>query len=165
MQRRELFSSFVSGLKGNVEAKSELAPIRPPYSGDEALFMSECLNCEGKCATSCEEGIIEILDDKTPSLVFEKSGCTFCDACARACEFGVLTLENKSNINATLDIDVVSCLSWSGVMCFSCKDPCLENAITFQGLFKPVIEESKCTACGFCLSRCPALAIQIRAVA
>ncbi len=111
-------------------------------------------------------------EDKTPYLSFEKSGCTFCDACANACDFGVLTLAGKSDISAVVSISVSSCLSWNTVclswntvMCFACKDPCLEDAIVFQGLFKPVIDETKCTACGFCISRCPASAIEIESVA
>ena len=41
-------------------------------------------------------------------------------------------------------------------MCFSCKDPCLDNAIDFKAMFMPEIND-KCTSCGFCLSRCPAV--------
>ena len=34
-----------------------------------------------------------------------------------------------------------------------------DNAILFNGMFNPVIDDEKCTACGFCLSRCPTQAI------
>ena len=163
MERRELFTSVTSSLRGNSEKKSEIV-LRPPYNSDESLFHNECKNCDGKCATVCEEDIIKIAEDMTPYLSFEKSGCTFCDDCVSACEFGVLTLENKKNIDATISISVSSCLAWNDTMCFSCKDPCLENAIIFQGLFKPVIDESKCTACGFCISRCPTSAIKVEGV-
>jgi len=160
MHKRELFTSVTSAFKDKPEQELERF-LRPPYNNDESLFHEECQNCEGKCATVCEVEIIKIHEDKTPYLSFEKSGCTFCDDCAGACEFGVLSLENKRNINAIVNISVSSCLSWNEVMCFSCKDPCLDNAIIFQGLFKPVIDASRCTACGFCLSRCPASAIKI----
>jgi len=160
MEKRELFGSLTSGLRGNSKPKSE-AILRPPYNSDESLFHNECSNCEGKCATVCEVEIIKIAEDKTPYLNFDNNGCTFCDDCVSACEFGVLSLEAKSNVNANINISVSSCLAWNSVMCFSCKDPCLDNAIVFQGLFKPVIDESKCTACGFCISRCPASAIEI----
>jgi len=160
MQRRELFSSMTSGFRDNSEAKSELI-LRPPYNNDESLFHNECSHCEGKCATVCEVEIIKIAEDKTPYISFENSGCTFCDDCVSACEFGVLSLEAKSDIKANINISVSSCLAWNDVMCMSCKDPCLDNAIIFQGLFKPVIDASKCTACGFCISRCPADAIEV----
>ena len=160
MERRELFDSLTSAFADRSGQKSEII-LRPPYNNDESLFHNECQNCDGKCATVCEEEIIKIAKDMTPYLSFEKSGCTFCDDCVSACEFGVLVLENKNNIKASINISVSSCLAWNDTMCFSCKDPCLDNAIIFQGLFKPVIDELKCTACGFCISRCPAFAIEI----
>lgn len=160
MERRELFSSLTSCFSDTSEQKSETI-LRPPYNDDESLFHKQCHECDGKCATVCEVEIIKIGQDKTPYLSFEKSGCTFCDDCAAACEFGVLSLESKKNVAALINISLSSCLAWNDTMCFSCKDPCLDNAIVFQGLFKPVIDDSKCTACGFCISRCPTSAITI----
>ena len=158
MQRRELFSSLASSLKK--EQKQEKL-LRPPYFDDESLFHNECNKCEGKCATVCEEEIIKIADDKTPYLNFSNSGCTYCDECAKACEFGVLDLENKKLIDASISINKNKCVSWHHTMCFSCKDPCLDNAIDFAAMFMPTINE-KCTACGFCISRCPTDAIDIK---
>ncbi len=160
MQRREFFSSLTSGFKNSSETESQLI-LRPPYNEDSALFAQECHKCDAKCSTVCEEKIILIAADKTPYLSFEASGCTFCDECASSCEFGVLSLDNKSNVKANIVIEESLCMSWNSVMCFSCKDPCLENAIAFDGLFKPVIDMSKCTACGFCMSRCPSAAIKV----
>ncbi|MCK4875054.1 MAG: ferredoxin-type protein NapF, partial [Sulfurimonas sp.] len=102
MQRRELFSSLASSL--NRDKKQEKL-LRPPYFGDESLFHNECSKCDAKCATVCEEEIIKIASDKTPYLDFSKSGCTYCDECAIACEFGVLKLEEKKLINANISID------------------------------------------------------------
>lgn len=158
MQRRELFGSLASSLKG--EKKQEKL-LRPPYFSDESLFHNECNRCDAKCATVCEEDIIRIADDKTPYLIFSKSGCTYCDKCAFACEFGVLSIEHKKLIGATVFIDKKSCLSWNHTMCFSCKDPCLDKAIDFQAMFMPIIND-KCTACGFCISRCPTDAIKLK---
>lgn len=160
MQRRELFSFFSSSLKDE-EKKVKEQILRPPYYNDINAFDTECQNCDGKCATLCQEQIIIIEDDKTPRLDFSKSGCTYCDDCAIACEFGVLNIEDKKMIDANVVINQSTCLSWSGVMCFSCKDPCLEDAIEFKAMFMPVIDESKCTACGFCISRCPTYAIEV----
>ncbi|HIP20736.1 MAG TPA: ferredoxin-type protein NapF [Sulfurimonas sp.] len=160
MQRRELFTSLVSGFKKTPEPELPLV-IRPPYNKDSSLFEQECKNCDAKCASVCEENIIFISEDKTPYLSFEDGGCTFCDECASVCEFGVLTVENKQDVQAQVRIDESLCMSFHSVMCFSCKDPCLENAIVFEGLFKPVIDMSKCTACGFCISRCPSSAIVV----
>lgn len=159
MQRRELFSFLSTQLKPKVEKESYL---RPPYFNNIHAFDTECQKCDGKCATLCQEQIIVINSDKTPSLNFSKSGCTYCDACALACGFGVLNVEDKKLINANVSINEATCLSWMGVMCFSCKDPCLEDAIDFKAMFMPSIDSNKCTACGFCISRCPTLAIEIK---
>lgn len=156
MERRELFGSLASAFK----PKQELF-IRPPYAHNSAAFEQECLECDGKCATVCEEQIIQIGDDKTPRLFFSESGCTYCDACAIACEYGVLHVDWKRPIAATFEIDVSACISWHNVMCFSCKDPCLDDAIIFDGVFRPEIDMSKCTSCGFCVRVCPTNAIKV----
>ena len=161
MDRRELFGFLSSSLKG--EQRDETI-IRPPYYGDINAFDIECQNCDGKCATLCQEQIIIIGEDKTPHLNFSKSGCTYCDDCAIACEPDVLKIENKKIIDAGIRINESNCMSWTGVMCFSCKDPCLENAIDFKAMFMPSINQEKCTSCGFCISRCPSLAIDIKAL-
>jgi len=156
--RRELFGSLASSF--NATKKQEKL-LRPPYFRDESLFHNECSKCDAKCATVCEVEIIKITDDKTPYLDFSKSGCTYCDECAKACEFGVLNLADKKFINADVTIDNSKCLSWNHTMCFSCKDPCLDNAIDFAAMFMPVIN-NKCTSCGFCINKCPTYAIDIR---
>jgi len=161
MQRRELFSSVASGFRADPKTEVQ-SHLRPPYSVDEALFHQECQACEGKCATVCEEEIIHIAEDKTPCLSFEKSGCSFCDACAQVCEFEVLRLEAKTEVKAEVTISSASCLAWNEVMCFSCKEPCLDNAIVFEGLFNPKVDAQKCTGCGFCIARCPAFCIEAK---
>lgn len=158
MKRRELFSSLASSVSGKPKQEKLL---RPPYSSDESLFLNECSKCDAKCATVCEEDIIKIADDKTPYLSFSYGGCTYCDECAKACEYGVLKLEDKRVINARVTINRANCLSWNHTMCFSCKDPCLDNAIDFKAMFMPEISD-KCTSCGFCISRCPTDAIEIK---
>jgi len=160
MQRRELFSFLSTSIKDVAKGKKTIV-IRPPYYNDKNAFDRECQNCEGLCATSCQEQIIIIGEDKTPSIDLTKSGCTYCDDCAIACESGVLSLEDKKFLNAIITIDEKKCLSWQGVMCFSCKDPCLEDAIDFKAMFMPTINQDRCTACGFCISRCPSNAIDI----
>lgn len=162
MQRRDLFSFLSSSLKS--EAKVEEAIIlRPPYYHDINAFATECHKCDGNCATLCQEQIIIIKDDKMPILDFSSSGCTYCDDCALACKYDVLDIKYKQEILADIVINKSNCLSWNATMCFSCKDPCLEDAIEFKAMFMPQIDMSKCTSCGFCVSRCPTLAIDIKA--
>ena len=162
MQRRELFSFLSTSIKDAVREKpEELLIVRPPYYHDINAFDIECQNCEGLCATSCQEQVIIIGADKTPRIDFSKSGCTYCDDCATVCEPNVLTLEAKKLIDVDVVISKSSCMSWEGVMCFSCKDPCLEDAIEFKAMFMPTINAEKCTSCGFCISRCPSYAINL----
>jgi len=161
MERRELFSFLSSSLTGAAKKEKEII-IRPPYYKDINAFDTECINCDGKCATLCQEQIIIIGEDKTPRLDFSKSGCTYCDDCATACEYDVLHVEDVKQIDAGIRINESSCMSWEGVMCFSCKDPCLEDAIEFKAMFMPTIDQEKCTSCGFCISRCPSYAIDIK---
>ena len=164
MERRELFSFLTSSIKEAVRKdEDDIVIIRPPYFIDKDSFYDECKNCNGECAGVCKENIIIISEDKTPILDFSKRGCTYCDECAIACPSDVLLVENKSLIGANIVINQTTCLSHQGVMCFSCKDPCLENAIDFKAMFMPEIND-KCTSCGFCISRCPADAIDIKKV-
>lgn len=165
MERREFFTSLFSSFREKSEPKEVI--VRPPYfyneslgyEDDKSFFTKECLNCEGVCSTFCEEKIIVILEDKTPKIDFSLGGCTYCDACAINCPNGVLKVENKHQIRTNVEINISSCMSWDKTMCFSCKDPCLEDAIDFIGMFQPTINIDKCTNCGFCVAICPAEAI------
>jgi len=157
---------FLTAFKKPIDKQKDEAVIRPPYGKSESLFQNECINCETKdCATHCEEGIIVIKADKTPTLNFQKSGCTFCEECAKVCKMGVLSLDHlayKEKINASFFIDTNSCMAHNKTICFSCKEPCIDDAILFNGMFNPVIDPQRCTGCGFCLSRCPTNAIEFK---
>jgi len=161
MERRELFSFLSSSVKDTLKGKGdESVIVRPPYYENEDAFGTECHACGGECASLCQEQIIIIAEDKTRYLDLSKRGCTYCDECAKACPSGVLLVKNRALIEAKIVINKQKCLSWEGVMCFSCKDPCMEDAIDFKAMFMPEINE-KCTRCGFCVGRCPADAIGI----
>jgi len=163
MKRRELFSSLSSPFK-NKEEKIE-SIIRPPYFKDESDFIKSCVTCEDKsCITVCEEDIIILLEDGTPSLNFANSGCTYCDECAIACKENILDIKYKKNINLKFSIDILKCMSWNQTMCFSCKDPCFDDAIKFLGMFRPEIDNNLCTACGFCVKVCPTDAISMQVI-
>ncbi|RUM65374.1 MAG: hypothetical protein DSZ03_02990, partial [Sulfurimonas sp.] len=59
MKRRELLGSLASAFTPKQESL-----IRPPYFGDESrAFEQECIRCDGRCATVCEEQIIQMGDD------------------------------------------------------------------------------------------------------
>ncbi len=164
--RRDFLNVFRKPL---AQTKEDSPPmVRPPYGLNESFFQSECVACESKaCVTSCDEQIIQIQADGTPVLNFSKSGCTFCEDCASVCKPDVLSLENvhtSEHINATFRISTEGCVAHQGVICFSCKEPCIDDAILFNGMFNPVIDMDKCTGCGFCLGRCPTQAIDFTAI-
>ena len=162
MERREFFRSFSKPFKDENEDQT-IQILRPPYFKNESDFNS-CIECTTKdCKTACDQDtkIIQIQDDGSPILNFAYAGCTYCDDCANGCSYDVLKLENKKNINATFSIDLIKCLSWHDTMCFSCKDPCMVNAIKFLGMFRPEIDTDICTSCGFCLKVCPTDAIKL----
>jgi len=159
--RRDFFKSFTKPL--NLTKEETPLLVRPPYGSNESLFQSECPSCDSKaCATFCDEKIIVISDNGTPTLSFAKNGCTFCDICADVCEVDVLSLKNEETsswLNAIFKISLEACVAHHGVICHSCKEPCIDDAILFNGMFNPIIDDEKCTACGFCISRCPTQAI------
>ena len=169
VSRRGFFKSIAKPLRQSEEEETPLL-IRPPYGRGESLFQSECPSCESQaCVTSCDEKIIFIdKETKTPTLTFAKNGCTFCDECAIACEKDVLQLEEEESsepyLNAIFKISLEACVAHHGVICNACKEPCIDNAILFNGMFNPVIDNEMCTACGFCISRCPTQAISYRVI-
>lgn len=168
ISRRGLFRALPSLISESVkpvekeEEKSEKPLlVRPPYLSENSDF-SLCKKCAGDCVFSCEENILFRHEDGSPYISFKKSGCTFCGNCLSACQKGVLNNPSNKKVYGETVIDTQRCLSWNGTMCFSCKDPCIDDAIKFQGLFKPIILSDKCTNCGFCLIYCPVDAILIR---
>ncbi len=158
--RRDFLTSF----KKPLERDHKEVVLRPPYGKDESLFLSECIKCESKaCATHCEEGIIVIKSDGTPTINYKKSGCTFCEECAKSCPYDVLSLDYlkyKDRLNVSFIIETDLCIAHDKTICFSCKEPCLDDAILFAGMFNPVIDMDRCTGCGFCISKCPTNAIK-----
>lgn len=170
VERRDFLTLFKKPFD-KVNKGSAATVVRPPYGSSESAFQNECIACETQaCATSCDEQIIVIDAKGAPILNFTKSGCTFCEECAEACEkdgLGVLSLSHdhtSQQINADFTISTQGCVAHHGVVCFSCKEPCIDDAILFNGMFNPVIDRDKCTGCGFCMQKCPTKAIHYRAI-
>lgn len=158
--KREAFASLFSS-----RLKTDKTVIRPPYALDAKRLMELCPSCVDKpCVSACEEHIIVIGENKTPSLLFRESGCTFCEQCAVACVEEVLSLEAPSCIKARFSIDTKTCMAWNGVICRCCADACAPKAIPFFGMFRPIVDMHLCVACGFCYSVCPTNAVQYSAL-
>lgn len=139
--------------------KDERLPVRPPYAGEGETF-NACKTCEGMCVSGCEEKIIHRDADGLVFLDFQSTGCSDCQKCLELCMPDVLHdpmrfIQGRARINA------LSCMSHHNTICFSCKEPCLENAIHFEGMFRPIVIKDKCTACGYCVAVCPSGAIEV----
>ncbi len=133
-----------------------------PYAKNIKIFEQNCIECETKdCVSMCDENIIFLDKNGIPLIDLNRSGCTFCDKCLLSCNKDFLD-SNLKSIFADIVLDTNSCLSHNQTMCFSCKDICMANAIKFNGLFNPTIEENICTKCGFCINVCPVASIEIR---
>ena len=154
MNRRELFKSFLP----SSERKDV---IRPPYT-DEKTDYAPCVNCSAPCVSECETGVLERGEEGYPFISFSRSGCSYCGICADVCPEGVISKDKARKIRAEIYINPGTCSAWNGVLCFSCREPCLENAIRFEGLYKPAILPDRCTSCGFCVSHCPTGAIRVK---
>ena len=135
--------------------------INPPYYKDKSLFI-ECFECETKeCLLVCEEKII-IIENEVPIIDFKNGGCSFCDECAKVCPKDVLNVEDKKDkLNCEIFINPKKCMAWNQTICFSCFDVCNEKAIIFKGMFNPIIDETKCSSCGMCVSVCPSESMEI----
>lgn len=157
--RRGFFKSF--SIPFSEEEEQVWQPIRLPYNKDKTLFETVCVTCEDKpCIPVCDENIIKVLDDGSVFLDFSKRGCTYCDACAEACNKEVLILDEEiDRIEAHIKLDMTKCMAWNGVICSSCRDVCYDRAIKFLGMLRPEIVYDNCTNCGFCIGVCPSYAI------
>lgn len=136
--------------------------IRPPYAIEGETFES-CHTCGGMCITACEENIIRRDEAGKIYLDFQKNGCSDCQQCMEVCTPDVLS-EPTRFIQGYAKIKMQSCMSHHDTICFACKEPCLDNAIIFKGMFNPIVLQEKCTGCGYCIGICPSSAIEMIAL-
>ncbi|EKV29473.1 Ferredoxin-type protein NapF (periplasmic nitrate reductase) [Caenispirillum salinarum AK4] len=144
-------------------------PLRPPWAREDDIA-DRCTRC-GDCLTACPEGILKVGTGGFPEVDFRNGSgeCTFCGDCATACSKGVFAAPDPDSAAtppfAALVSIGASCLAEAGVMCQSCGDACPERAIRFAlvrgGAPRPSLDLDACTACGACVSVCPADAIAI----
>lgn len=153
LARREFFKKILS-VQDKLEASDDDFIAPPFFSGK-----FDCANCEAPCVEICHRNLLEKLDN---AVKFDpnKGGCDFCEDCAKVCPNQVLSLDNPKLINATTKIEVLKCISWNEVVCYSCADSCPYKAIKFFGMFRPSITD-KCLNCAQCISSCFVGAISV----
>ena len=141
-------------------------PLRPPGALDAHDFESACNSC-GDCERACPQNIIFIGDGGQPELTFSKAGCTSCGECQRACPTSALSGSIELR-DRTLPSILDRCFNRQGVYCDSCRDACEIDVIRVKprlgGTVEIRIELDQCTACGQCVSVCPADAIAMESM-
>lgn len=147
------------GALGSLLKTKENFVVRPPYANEGETF-EVCTTCDAPCVNSCDEKILHIDGARRPFLEFSSTGCSDCHQCLEACVPNVL-VDSMRFISGHAKIAMSSCMSHHQTVCFSCKEPCLEDAIVFSGMFNPIILGEKCTGCGYCISVCPSGAIEM----
>lgn len=129
-----------------------------------AAFVDVCRRCDD-CIDACEESVLVTGDGGFPTVDFQRGGCTFCGACARACRYHALDtgLAPPWRLEASIGD---GCLSARGITCRACSDACAARAIRFQlqvgGRAIPSLDSSICNGCGSCIAICPTHVIQIQ---
>lgn len=135
---------------------------RPPWT-NQARVREFCTSC-GDCIRACPEAILLPGPAGTPVVDFSKGACTFCYACAEACEWSVFSALQSIPWDLRVSISD-SCLLTGGVSCQSCTDACDETALRFDfrsGLAGSIqIDLDRCTGCGACVSVCPVNAMSV----
>ncbi len=132
-----------------------------------AAFFDLCRRCDD-CVRTCEESVVVRGDGGFPTVDFQRGGCTFCGACARACGHGALDRQGRPAWHLGVEIGE-HCLSARGITCRACGDACGGRAIRFQlqtgGRAIPLVNDSLCSGCGSCIATCPIQVIQIKEAA
>ncbi len=160
ISRRQLFRSFASS--ANSGAIQPIA-LRPP-GAVTADFVERCTQC-GECLRACPEQIIIKGAGGFPELSFSESGCIGCSDCIEVCPTSALVAVDKPWPHGQWLLNDQECFHSRGISCQSCKDACDVSAIQFpmrQSMPSPQLNADACTACGACISVCPANAIQIQ---
>ena len=147
-------------------ASRQLAPVRPPWSLPEAMFLALCNGCDG-CRDECPRGLLRKGADGYPFIDFTQGMCNFCGECVDACARGALTRRYHGvtwgpwRLKARIAGD---CLGSQGVVCRQCVAHCRVHAIHLawaDGGFLPSVDVQVCNGCGACFASCPAEAIHL----
>lgn len=136
--------------------------LRPPWT-NQSRVREFCTSC-GDCIRACPESILVPGPAGTPIIDFRNGPCTFCYACADACERSVFAARQSVPWDSRVSISD-DCLLTGGVSCQSCTDACDEAALRFDFRSGPAgsiqIDLDRCTGCGACVSVCPVNAISV----
>jgi ferredoxin-type protein NapF len=99
-----------------------------------------------------------------PIVDFTLHGCTFCGACADACN--AHCFDRSATAPWVLRAAIAaSCVEARGVTCRMCLEACDASAIRFRpklgGGATALVDDAACTGCGACVRICPVKAIAV----
>jgi len=151
-------------LRGDFKGKK--APLRPPWAIAESLFTEICTNC-GECISHCPTHIIKPARANFPVIDFSSGECLFCEQCVDVCKpQALLKARQEAPWAIKASIDEAVCITYQGVECRSCYDPCEARAIHMPprlgGISIPVLNSDNCSGCGACFAICPVQAITMK---
>jgi ferredoxin-type protein NapF len=144
-------------------------PVRPPWALVEEVFTSRCDRC-GDCVRACPERVIRLGSGGFPEMDFSARGCCLCGDCVSICGGKALAGDPVADKPWDLVAQVGdACLARRGVVCRSCGEACSEGAVRFRlrvgGAAEPMLDEARCTGCGWCVGVCPVRAVRVAAAA
>jgi ferredoxin len=173
---RRIFIAVAAGLGFSLlaqkigQARSDVAPLRPPGAIKENAFTGLCLRC-GNCIRACpskiihpDKGLSGVLGFLSPVVRYERDYCKKeCNACTTVCPSGALqslSLERKNKyVIGKASVDTSLCL-WGVSECHACLKSCPYEAIKVQWNEEayesfPGVDPAKCNGCGACEVICP----------
>ncbi len=147
---------------------SPSALLRPPGALKEPDFLAACIRC-GQCIEACPHKTLFLAGSEagtavgTPCFDPARIPCRLCEGldelkCIEACPTPALQpVGDIGRIRiGTAVIDESRCLAYNSVSCRACWHNCPfpNEAIRFDDMLRPVIDEDACIGCGICTLAC-----------
>jgi ferredoxin-type protein NapG len=145
------------------------ALLRPPGALPEPEFLGACIRC-GQCVERCPYDTLLMAGSRagtamgTPYVDPERIPCYLCQGrdtleCIAACPTGALVaVDGLRRIRmGTAVILEDLCLAYNKVMCRACWHACPfpNEALKYDEMLRPVVDDSVCIGCGLCTLACP----------
>lgn len=143
--------------------------LRPPGALPESDFLAACVRC-GQCVEACPFNTLKLAGADagvalgTPFFDAEKIPCYLCQGydeleCIAACPTKALqpVADLRAIAIGTAILDEKKCLAYNRVVCRSCWHACPfpNEAISFDSMPRPVVNDDACIGCGLCTHACP----------